>query len=294
MGQLELIHHFPDIRKLVFQLRYTMSESTTEITPELQAAIEAYEAKRAARVERFREYSANAGRRSNAAYNRQHSMLSGIPFGQPVLVGHHSERCHRNALRRADNLMRKSCEERDKAKYYEDRADSAESNDAIFSDDPAALIKLREKIADLEQKQEERKAINKALRSKNQDQALAALGHGPEAIAKIKTPNCMGYIGFPSYSLQNNNANITRLKKRLSHLERCATIKPVEQSGNGVTVSYNPVNYKLEIRFDRKPSPETIAALKSRYWVLRRKDGEWFWMNGRTDEAKAFAASLLA
>ena len=40
---------------------------------------------------------------------------SGIPFGQPILVGHHSERRHRRVIERADHAMRRSVENADMA-----------------------------------------------------------------------------------------------------------------------------------------------------------------------------------
>src|SRR6266511_1234676 len=41
-----------------------------------------------------------------------------IPPGQPILVGHHSERGHRAALRRIDGRMRRSIEEDGKAQHH--------------------------------------------------------------------------------------------------------------------------------------------------------------------------------
>lgn len=80
-----------------------------------------------ARAERMETHAENAERRSNAAFERAdlREEKSGIPFGQPILVGHHSEGKHRRAIERADNAMRKSIEESDKAKYFTGRAENA-------------------------------------------------------------------------------------------------------------------------------------------------------------------------
>lgn len=48
---------------------------------------------------------------------------TGIPLGQPILVGHHSEKRHRRAIEKADNAMRKSVEETEKAEAYNRRAE---------------------------------------------------------------------------------------------------------------------------------------------------------------------------
>jgi hypothetical protein len=74
------------------------------------------------RAERYRGYAANAEARSEAAHNKFHSLLDPIPLGQPILIGHHSERRHRRTLERADNALRKACEETDKAKHYKGKA----------------------------------------------------------------------------------------------------------------------------------------------------------------------------
>jgi hypothetical protein len=76
------------------------------------------------KAERLAGYASNAEKRSNEAYKNADLSegSTGIPFGQPILVGHHSERRQRKVLERADNAMRKSIEESDKAKNYERRA----------------------------------------------------------------------------------------------------------------------------------------------------------------------------
>ena len=57
--------------------------------------------------------------------------------------------------------MDRSLEEGKKADYHAGRAEAAENNIAISSDDPAAIEKLEEKIARLERQQQNKKAINK-------------------------------------------------------------------------------------------------------------------------------------
>lgn len=72
-----------------------------------------YERKQEARRERLLAAAERAEAQSEAAYKRAdlREEASGIPFGQPILVGHHSERRHRAAIKRADNAMRASIEE---------------------------------------------------------------------------------------------------------------------------------------------------------------------------------------
>jgi len=94
----------------------------------------------AERVERMETHADNAERRAAVAFDRADlsEEKSGIPFGQPILVGHHSERRHRRAIERADNAMRRGIEESDKAKYFAGRAASAEYT--------ASQVQMRDKV----------------------------------------------------------------------------------------------------------------------------------------------------
>src|SRR3954469_3088557 len=84
---------------------------------------------------------------SQNKYVLAYKMASFIPMGQPILIGHHSEKRDRNYRKKIDSLHSQSYHLGEKAKYYEEKAVTIESNPAIFSDDPEALIKLREKRA---------------------------------------------------------------------------------------------------------------------------------------------------
>lgn len=79
-----------------------------------------------AKVDRYRQYAENAQRRSSQLYEASHEAVASIPFGQPILVGHHSEGRHRRALAQQDNRMRKSIEEDERAKYWQRRANHVE------------------------------------------------------------------------------------------------------------------------------------------------------------------------
>jgi hypothetical protein len=98
--------------------------------------VDSAKARSAKRTDRYRTYSENASARSEAAHDRFRAILDPIPFGQPILVGHYSERKHRRTLEKADNALRSAVEEADKAKYYRGRALSssfkAEDKDVAF------------------------------------------------------------------------------------------------------------------------------------------------------------------
>lgn len=240
-----------------------------------------YDRKQAERAERFRERAAGARDESNRQYQRSGDAVSGIPFGQPILVGHHSEGKHRAALRRSDTAMRKSIEADKKADHYERRAASAESNNAISSDDSNAIVKLKEKLRAAEQEQEAMKAINKIVRKKKLsdqekvDQIVSATGWPEKLAKKILEPDFAGRVGFPSYRLQNNNANIRRMKERVAHLERQAQDETKEIEFDGGKIVDNVEDNRVQIFHDEKPSEEVREKLKRGGFRWARSVGAW-------------------
>jgi hypothetical protein len=81
------------------------------------------------KAERLTGYAWNSETRSMDYYKKADlsESATGIPLGQPILVGHHSESRHRKVIERADNAMRKSIEEDTKAEDYRRRAEYWES-----------------------------------------------------------------------------------------------------------------------------------------------------------------------
>ncbi|MEW1674857.1 DUF3560 domain-containing protein [Streptomyces noursei] len=105
-----------------------------------------------ARAERFDGYAGNAASRAEGAH-RSADTISEYMTGEPIKVGHHSERRHRRDIERMDNHMRRGIEESRKASYWADRAAAAEHFEA-FRRDPnrtlRRLEKLRKEFRDIE------------------------------------------------------------------------------------------------------------------------------------------------
>ncbi|OPY56071.1 MAG: hypothetical protein A4E49_00305 [Methanosaeta sp. PtaU1.Bin112] len=85
------------------------------------------------RAEYFGEKAEKAHEEASNLLEIAHKMADVIPLGQPILVGHHSEKRDRNYRARIDNKYRKAFETEDKAKYCEHRASAAlETIDRTF------------------------------------------------------------------------------------------------------------------------------------------------------------------
>ncbi len=77
------------------------------------------------RSERFEGYQENRAADAVQAQAAVEAIAGGIPLGQPILVGHHSERHARKDAERIENGMRKAVKMWDTAKYWQDRAAGA-------------------------------------------------------------------------------------------------------------------------------------------------------------------------
>src|SRR5262245_35957501 len=133
-----------------------------------------YRERRLDRASRLREWAAKRATRSTGNFRRAHDLVSGIPLGQPILVGHHSERRHRRTLEKSDNAMRRGVEDSRAAEEMSSRAANIEAavDAAIYRDDPDAIERLTAKIAELEAQRTRYKAENAAYRKG--DKAFAA------------------------------------------------------------------------------------------------------------------------
>lgn len=108
-----------------------------------------YAARKAARIERMKARA--VGKHAEAERLRtKNDALLGVMNSTPILIGHHSEKRHRRDLARIDNDMRKGFEASKEAERLAHAASAAESNEAISSDDPEAVAKLKAKMERLQ------------------------------------------------------------------------------------------------------------------------------------------------
>lgn len=94
-------------------------------------------------VEQMREYAASAEARATTAYEAAHRAVEGIPMGQPILLGHHSQAAHEKALQRRDANMGKMIAAQDRVDYWTRKANFAEKYetevDRLLAQNPEGL-----------------------------------------------------------------------------------------------------------------------------------------------------------
>ncbi len=151
----------------------------------------------------------------------------------------------------------------------------------ISSDDPQALEKLRAKLAKLEKLQATMKAANAAIRLKDQGKGnakLRELGFSEAQVLELRAPDVCGHVGFPSFELTNNNANIRRIKERIAQLEKEAARAAEDREdirGEGYTLTENSEAGRIQFIFDGKPDLEIRELLKSYGFRWAPSMGAW-------------------
>jgi len=209
-----------------------------------------WEEKQEARADRYRELASKAKSQSTAAHERSNSLADMIPFGQPILVGHHSEKGHRRHIEKIHNSMRKSIELSEKAEYYENKVKGIENNNSISSDDPDAIKKLKEKLVKLEEFRTKSREHNKKARKEGKDT-------------------------LPSWHFSNLSGRIISVKQRIEYLERQKSVEDSEEEVNGVTIKVNKEDNRVQVFFPGIPSVEVRSKLKSNGFRWSRYNGCW-------------------
>ncbi|CAM5373608.1 DUF3560 domain-containing protein [Eoetvoesiella caeni] len=225
-----------------------------------------YEAKQQARKDRYLAKSQSLTDQAATTYERARTMAEVIPFGQPILIGHHSENRDRNYRNRIHTTYGKAFAEQDKADHYAHKAEGVGTG-GISSDDPDAIEKLTAQVQALRKNQDLMKAANRLIRKHSGDpekqvSALVLAGFAEDQAQKVITPDFAGRIGFASYSLTNNNANIRRIEQRIKQLEVNRQRQPAHIEGNGYEYIEDTDENRAMFVFSGKPPKETRDVLK--------------------------------
>ncbi|MDZ7664606.1 MAG: DUF3560 domain-containing protein [Desulfotignum sp.] len=194
--------------------------------------------------------------------------------------------------------MDQSVQLNNKAEYYEQKAKAIENNTAISSDDPEAVQKLEDKIKRAKDIHAFMKGANKILKSKKltdaqKMQKLVNEWDMKEENAKLAIePNYRGAVGFPSYSLTNNNANIKRLESRLNELKTAEQEESKSLFKNEeLEVFDNVEENRFQLFFDGKPDFEVRKLVKSH--GFNWSPSNMAWQRKRTRNARFALDQLL-
>jgi ppGpp synthetase/RelA/SpoT-type nucleotidyltranferase len=262
---------------------------------EHQARVEAYNEKQEAKKERFRIKAEKARDEAKARFKAGdlREEVSGIPMGQPVLIGHHSAKRHLRAIERANTNIRRGIEAQKKAEHYEAKAKGI-GKAGISSDDPEAVVKLKKQIAAEEKKREAYKKANKLIKKKGMtpEKLAAEMGWKVETAKNVMTKDFAGRVGFPPYILTNMGANIRRMKQRVDLLKEEAAIpEAAPVVGKGYRVEEDKDDNRIRFYFDEKPDREVTKKMKSAGFRWSPTSGAW---QRHLNNAGRYAAERMA
>lgn len=199
-----------------------------------------YEERKQMKIERYKELSENASKKSKE-YSKQHEKISSvIPMGQPILTDHYSANRHRKDIERMNKAIEKSIQEDEKADYYANKIESMQNDSVISSDDPKAIEKLEQKLESLEK-------------------------------YKIKVKARV----HQSYELTNLNAEIRRIKERIKELKELEELDFEDINFNGGKVIHNKEINRMQFIFDSIPDEEIRTILKSHGFKWSRYEKAW-------------------
>lgn len=200
-----------------------------------------YEERKEARKLRYEELSKKAEERSKQYSNSNANRILMMTPGQPIIIGHHSEKKARRLHEKAWQDIGKSIEEDKKSKYYKDKVESIENSKVIYNDDPNATQKLKDKLEYLERTREIIKADEE----------------------------------HTSWQLQNIGARIRETKRRIARLEKLEEVEFADKEFNGGKAVHNKEINRIQLIFDDIPDEQTRTALKSKGFHWSRREGAW-------------------
>jgi hypothetical protein len=210
-----------------------------------------YEEKQEAKRERLRAAAEKRRTASDALYSQGRQALEAIPFGQPILVGHHSERSDRSYRSRAVGKIDRAFQLSTEADDLDARAKNLGSA-GISSDDPDAIEKLRTKLDGLMEAHATMVSANKEARANGQP------------------------APFVAYQLTNSNGNIRRVKTRIEDLSNLAIAPEAEPIiGSGWSIREDREDDRIVIKFDERQPEDVVRVLRSHAFLWSHSRTAW-------------------
>lgn len=247
-----------------------------------------YEQKQATRRELLKNRAARLRAIAESKRAQAHKMADCIPFGQPILVGHHSEGRDRRFRGRITRTFEASMDLSKKAEDLEARAERV-GRGGISADDPEAVQKLQRKLEDLEARQKLMKDVNKAharfLKNPASLETAQLSEVLKERIRTYKPAYSWEAHPFAPFEMTNNNAEIRRVKARIETLKKAAAVaaeleattgEPAKvQEFEGFKVREDFTENRVMFEFPGKPEEGIRATLKRNGFRWSPYRGAW-------------------
>lgn len=167
----------------------------------------------------------------------------------------------------------------EKLRKYIDKIDAiGRGSEVIKAGDPYVIEKLEAKLEDAKALQEKMKTANKAIRMKDTeagDEKLKELGFDGAQIAELRKGDFCGRVGFQSFKLTNNNAEIHRLEARLRNIKAAKEAGNSEEDYGFCKLIRNATDMRIRFIFEDKPSADVRDVLKGEGFRWSPKEKAW-------------------
>lgn len=208
-----------------------------------------YKEKREAKKERYEELAEKNHKLASEQSDQAKKMADVIPFGQPILVGHHSEGRDRRYRAKIEKKWEKSVETSNKAEHYDDKVKSMSLNRAISRDDPQAVEKLKAKI-------ERERETHKAAKNKRKE----FRDNKEELIKKLTDREYWSkYYLLESY-MTGATVEIKRCEGRIAEIQALEKIPDIDEKINNIRLYTE--DGRIRIDFGYKPDEDIRTQLK--------------------------------
>lgn len=240
------------------------------------------------KLARRAEWASKADARSNARHAAVRTIADAIPFGQPILVGHHSEGHARRDAERIRNGMDRAVEESKLAEHHRAKAGGLASQleRSVFSDDENAIAQLEARITEREAECVHMKAINAAYKKTAPGDDVAVRLATLVALGQLTREQMMkcaqairfgGNAPYPSYATTNLRSSIRRDRERIEEIKaRAARAATAQQAGGVVIEALGTVEAGqsyTRVTFAEKPAGEVLEVLRAAGFNWSR--GSW-------------------
>ena len=156
---------------------------------------------------------------------------------------------------------------------------------------------MKAKLANAEELQSLMKGCNKIIKSKklsDEDKTsrlIEEFNLSAQQVHVLFMPDYMGRIGYASYKLTNNNANIRRMRERVTELQAKEDTPSSEIEFTGGLIIDNADDDRVQIDFDDNPGDEMREKLRGAGW--RWAPSLVLWQRKRTPAALTSAKQIV-
>lgn len=236
----------------------------------------------ARRLEKREDWAEGAKADASRRFEAADRAVDGIPPGQPILVGHHSEGHHRRALQRADSNMRRGIEAGERAGRHSGAVATLERRleTSVFSDDADAVEQLEERIAERVAKLDRLKRYNASARKAAKRGAgehgdASILDEGQRRTLRQVVTACSYQLrpggGLPAYISANLSGRNASDRKRIEDIKQQQQRTREAEDAGGVRVVI--MGDYARVTFAEKPERAVLEELKAA--GFRWGSGSW-------------------